>query len=94
LYGGFPETDLNRYQKNWSPLHIAAAQGHLEFCKYISLIIQGCPDRPNHESYRQLYFTDLVQNSLRFNMGIYFFLPPTSWRLLEAKNTPQRPKMA
>ena len=35
LYGGFPETDLNRYQKNWSPLHIAAAQGHLEFCKYI-----------------------------------------------------------
>ena len=31
----FAESDLNKYKKNWSPLHIAAAQGHLEFCKYI-----------------------------------------------------------
>ena len=28
--------------------------------------------RPNHKSYRKLYFTEFVQNSLRFNMGIIF----------------------
>ena len=27
--------DLNRKKLQWSPLHIAAEQGHLEFCKYI-----------------------------------------------------------
>ena len=27
----------------------------------------------NHASYRKLYFTEFVQNSLRFNMGIVFF---------------------
>ena len=31
----FAESDLNKYKNNWSPLHITAAQGHLEFCKYI-----------------------------------------------------------
>ena len=30
--------------------------------------------RPNQISYRKLYFTDFVQNSLRFNIGILFFL--------------------
>ena len=31
----FVEYDLYRKKQQWSPLHIAAAQGHLEFCKYI-----------------------------------------------------------
>ena len=31
----FVEYDLSRYKLQWSPLHIAAAQGHLELCKYI-----------------------------------------------------------
>ena len=28
------------------------------------------PSQPNQTSYRKLYFTEFVQNSLRFNMGI------------------------
>ena len=31
----FVEHDLYGYTLQWSPLHIAAAQGHLELCKYI-----------------------------------------------------------
>ena len=31
----FVENDLNRKKLQWSPLHIAAEQGNLEFCKYI-----------------------------------------------------------
>ena len=27
--------DISRKKLQWSPLHIAAAQGHLELCKYI-----------------------------------------------------------
>jgi hypothetical protein len=45
-----------------------------------SLIFDKCPDgvilpqpRPNQTFYRKLYFIELVQNSLRFNMGIICF---------------------
>ena len=31
------------------------------------------PSRPNHASYRKLYFTEFVQNSLGFTMGIILF---------------------
>ena len=52
-----------------------------------------CDSRPNHTSNGKVYFTDFFQNFISLNMGIHF-LPRTSWRLLEAKNTPQRPKKA
>ena len=35
IIGHFFQSDLNRKKLQWSPLHIAAEQGHLEFCKYI-----------------------------------------------------------
>ena len=31
----FVKNDMNRKKLQWSPLHIAAEQGNLEFCKYI-----------------------------------------------------------
>ena len=35
IIGHFFLSDLSRKKLQWSPLHIAAKQGHLEFCKYI-----------------------------------------------------------
>ena len=46
--------------------------------------------RPNQASYWKLYFTDLVQNSLRFNMGIFFLTSD----LMEAARGQKHPSEA
>ena len=50
--------------------------------------------RPNQTSYGKVYFIEFVQNSIGLNMGMIFFWPPASWRLVEATNTSRRPKYA
>ena len=34
FYKAFP----SRFEENWSPMHIAAERGHLEFCKYMAKV--------------------------------------------------------
>ena len=51
------------------------SSGNLESHQYLTnvLTLSYPQSRPNHTSYRKLYFTEFVQNSLSFNMGIIFF---------------------
>ena len=64
-----------------------------KICCQISSIFEKCPDR----FILNIMTKPCMQQKtlfhwIRFNMGINFFWPPISWRLLEAKNTPQRQK--
>jgi hypothetical protein len=66
----------------------------------ISLIFDKCPDRvitsittkPN--ILQKTLFHRFCPKFIKVEHGNNFFWPMTSWRLLEAKNTPRRPKMA
>ena len=66
--------------------------------KSILLIIEGCPDRFivrfTVKPYFPLknFFHLIFSNFYKDKHGHVFFLPQRSWRLLEAKNIPPRPK--
>ena len=66
----------------------------------ISLIIEGCPDtlimRFTAKPYIlwKILFHWICSKFYEFKHGHNFFWPQRSWRLLEAKNTPRRPKLS
>ena len=66
----------------------------------ISLIIKRCPDTLTMRFTAKPYilwkslFHWIWSKFYEFKHGHNFFWPQRSWRLLEAKNTPRRPKMA
>ena len=67
---------------------------------HISLIIEGCPDtlimRFTAKPYIlwKILFHWICSKFYEFKHGHNFFWPQRSWRLLEAKNTPRRPKLS